>query len=723
MTRSSFLTVFQGVVMLVALASSTRVQARTVSIDFMQGQNATVKGVYVTKEFWFELSEDWEFPQPAALELRFSHTPILVRQLSTLSVQVNGSAVDSIYLDNTNLRNAVLNLPIPGRFLKGGMNVLTLVIKMRSELKDLCDDVHNPALWTLLERESRLVVNYNEKEIKPDLQGFPQDYANPDLLYTEEKERVHAVVLTSASPSQAEMELVGALAVALGQGIGVGSGEFRVVPIDQADPADVRSRQVIVAGGPDVVKRATGGPWKVPAPIGELAQEPGGVLMEFASPLNPYRRLLVATGRDDAALRLLASHLRTPASLGALKGPSAVFDKAPYFEIPPVEQEEAAFLVRLKDLKMSDLLARGKFYHSISFTLPNPFVGKVKDGAFLRLSMSHSEVLLPQSSSLLLRVNGEPVRSLRLSRETAARNTWDIKIPIEYLNTRFLTFELELFLDIGDPDCYYNHPEMAWFSLHNDTLLYLPVDSASGETLANYPYMLLRWNRFNRLAVVLAGTPTPGILTAAFNVVAYLSQSLRSPNFVDLFFGPFQALSPEQRAQWNLILVGPMGQLQGQPELASLLPPEMVNREPQGREDLWKTAGFLSLVRRPEGQRVLAVTGSGDRELLRASAHLYQTGKVEWVRGTLAAVLDPDELKVLLPPPEQDAVQRFDPAKVRFEDREGRLVPVLEVPQPASVAPRYNMAYLVFFVLTPVLILLIVLRLRALSKEGKEDKV
>jgi hypothetical protein len=34
----SFLTVFQGVVMLVALASSTRVQARTVSIDFMQAR-------------------------------------------------------------------------------------------------------------------------------------------------------------------------------------------------------------------------------------------------------------------------------------------------------------------------------------------------------------------------------------------------------------------------------------------------------------------------------------------------------------------------------------------------------------------------------------------------------------------------------------------------------------------------------------------------------------
>jgi hypothetical protein len=102
-------------------------------------------------------------------------------------VQVNGSAVDSIYLDNTNLRNAVLNLPIPGRFLKGRHERADPGDQERSELKDLCDDVHNPALWTLLERESRLVVNYNEKEIKPDLQGFPRTTRTPDLLYTEER--------------------------------------------------------------------------------------------------------------------------------------------------------------------------------------------------------------------------------------------------------------------------------------------------------------------------------------------------------------------------------------------------------------------------------------------------------------------------------------------------------------------------------------------------------
>jgi hypothetical protein len=587
--------------------------ARGVTVDFMSNANSTVKGVYVTKEFWFELSEDWGFPDPATLDLRFSHTPILVRQLSTLSVQVNGSPIDSIYLDNGNLRNAQLAVKVPGKLLKGGMNVLTLVIKMRSDLKDLCDDVHNPALWTLLEKESRLHVSYVEKEVVPDLDKFPSDYANPDLLYTKEKEKIHAVVVVPSAPNAAEMDLIGALAVVLGQDVGLGAGGFRVVTVDRADPADLQSRQVIVAGGIDFIKRMASAPWRIPVPLETVSGEPGGALMEFKSPFNPYRRLLVATGRDDAALKLVSDHLKTPSTVRSLKGPAVTFDKPPIFEVPNDARQDAAFMVRLQDLKMSDLQARGKFFHSMTFTMPNPFVGKVKDGAFLRIGMSHSELLLPQSSSLLVKVNGEPVRSLRLTRDTAPRNTWDIKIPLQYLGTRFLTFELELFLDIGDPDCYYNHPEMAWFTLHNDTLLYLPVDSASDETLANYPYMFLRWNRFDALGVVVMDPISDGALSAAFNIVAYLSQSLRSPNWVELLFTSAAQLTAAQRASLNLLVVGSIVTLLADPAWATAIPKELSGREITGRGDILNTAGFLSLTRILEGgHKILAVTGRSD---------------------------------------------------------------------------------------------------------------
>ena len=710
--------------LLLGLGIASGALGRSVSVDFTGGVNATVKGVHVLKDYWFELSEDWEFTNPALLELHFSHSPILKRDLSTMTVSMNGSPVHSFYLDKTNQTDATLTVPIPARLLRGGMNVLTLTLKMRSDLEDLCDDVHNPALWTLLDRESRLTVSFEEKPVVPDLAGFPADYANPDLLYGEHEQRVHAVILVPPEPSAAEWDALAGLSTLLGQEVGLGHGEFRVVLGGRVDREDVRDKHLVLIGSPAFLRAFTAGAWAVPIPLDTVANTAGGFLMEFRSPFNPARRLLVVTGRDDAALALVAEHLKTPVSIRGLKGAVATFDKPPSLEMVPEEGFEAAFVVRLTDLKMSDMTLRGKFYHSMNFTLPNPFVGKIKDGAFLRVSMSHSELLLPQSSSLLIKVNGEPVKSIRLTRDTAPRNTWDVKIPIAYLGSRFLTFELEVFMDIGDPECYYYHPEMAWFVLHNDTFLYLPVDQSQSETLSNYPYMFLKWNRFDRLVVALLDPITDGGATAAVNVLAFLSQSLRNPTQVEVRMTPVRLLAEQDRADANLFVVGALGSLLSDAAWAAALPKELTQRaEEPGRVDILNTAGFLSLQPSPFNaqRRVLTLAGRSDRELGFAAPYLYAPGKAEWVRGTLAMVGQDRELRVLLPPGPADAVARFDPAKVRFEEKDGRLVPVVEVPKPTQPPARYNVAYLVFFILTPILVLLVILRLRALAREGREQ--
>lgn len=109
-----------GIVFAIATPVAGTAFARSVAVDFTGGVNATVKGVHVLKDYWFELSEDWEFTKPALLELRFSHSPILKRDLSTVTVAMNGSPVDSFYLDKTNQSDASATIPIPARLLRGG---------------------------------------------------------------------------------------------------------------------------------------------------------------------------------------------------------------------------------------------------------------------------------------------------------------------------------------------------------------------------------------------------------------------------------------------------------------------------------------------------------------------------------------------------------------------------------------------------------------------------
>lgn len=257
--RSREIVVLWFSVVVIATGGAGAAFARSVTVAFTGGVNTTVKGVHVIKDYWFELSEDWEFTRPALLELRFSHSPILKRDLSTMTVAMNGSPVESFHLDKTNQTDAIVTISVPARLMRGGMNVLTFTLKMRSDLEDLCDDVHNPALWTLLDRESRLVVHFEERKVVPDLAGFPRDYANPDLLYGDDRERVHAVILIPPEPTSAEWDALAGLTTLLGQSLGLGNGEFRVVVGGRADPETLKTRHVILVGSAGFLRPFTTG--------------------------------------------------------------------------------------------------------------------------------------------------------------------------------------------------------------------------------------------------------------------------------------------------------------------------------------------------------------------------------------------------------------------------------------------------------------------------------
>ncbi len=140
-------------------------EPESVQIPFAGDETKTYRGVLVEVDFWFPMPEQWELAGDALLELRFNHSPVLIERLSAITANVNGNGIDSVFLNVQNARNGKVVWSVdPGYFKMGESNKIAIVAKMRSDL-ELCDDVHSPALWMSIQKESRLTVRYREKPI------------------------------------------------------------------------------------------------------------------------------------------------------------------------------------------------------------------------------------------------------------------------------------------------------------------------------------------------------------------------------------------------------------------------------------------------------------------------------------------------------------------------------------------------------------------------------
>ncbi|MBM4387992.1 MAG: hypothetical protein FJ088_09670, partial [Deltaproteobacteria bacterium] len=70
----------KAIFILVILASPSAFAKESVKINFLGDVDRTIKGVHVQHDYWFNLSPQWKFSEDSDLELKFSHSPILVKR-------------------------------------------------------------------------------------------------------------------------------------------------------------------------------------------------------------------------------------------------------------------------------------------------------------------------------------------------------------------------------------------------------------------------------------------------------------------------------------------------------------------------------------------------------------------------------------------------------------------------------------------------------------------
>lgn len=225
-------------------------------------------------------------------------------------------------------------------------------------------------------------------------------------------------------------------------------------------------------------------------------------------------------------------------------------------------QDAPRGVTRLGDIGFGIERARGETPVQ-EFFFPGPGDFTLADtGSQLVLRISHSNLLLPDVSTVNVVLNFTPLEVIRLDETNVDPRTYEIPIPRDLIAEDFNRLTLEYKLDIGlicgDPF----HPAL-FATVHPETRLQLafaedpPVPRLREPNLSEYPYPFFRagFPVVAPVTIVVPDEPNEAELTSAYR----LATDLATRVFFDLDLLTIRRvsdLSPTERRERQLILVG-----------------------------------------------------------------------------------------------------------------------------------------------------------------------
>ncbi len=385
----------------------------------------------------------------AVFDLWYSYSPIVIPDISTMTVSVNGTPLDSRTLQAEQAARSNWKVNIPGRLFVPGVNEIEVSVVHRT-IDGLCRDIDNDANWFVIRPETRLNFVLGRGAYR--LSSFPQPFTDPY-----DASKTNTVVYLPTGHDNATFSAALNLATLLGQESGPGDFprklEVRVGPPGQGGTNEIVFERTEAA---------------------EAAGEPAPVLTFQALP-NGYSRLIVEA-KSGSGFAKAVEALRRPQIVRTLGvGPATLSSPLPATRTEggawPFKDKKEKYA--LADFGYDDITVAGAFHQDAYVQIPRPPNYKAGDGSYIELHFRHSKILDPNKSAVTIYVNDIPVREVALLQENAERGVLKAPIPISELNNPTWSIRFGFYHDLGIVDCSKRYNEVAWSVIEKSSVVYL----------------------------------------------------------------------------------------------------------------------------------------------------------------------------------------------------------------------------------------------------------
>ncbi len=468
----------------------------------------TAFGIDAVLDYYFPIPTGLRPLSDGRLTLRFTHSPLLRADRSTLSVVLNGRALSSVRLTPDNADGGELSVALP----IAGFDGPGLFIQVRLHMRltdDACEEVQNPALWTVVHGDSTLQI-----DLQPVESGTLADLAAlfAPLPLSAPTVRSPPTIVLSPLNEAATRAAAGQVAFAIGRWAAL-ARQDPVLTV--ADTVPDRSPAIVVALASLPASdwgsvRWNGRAYEVDGQ--EVPTEHGLLALAPTSP----PRLLVA-GATPTALQQAALALIRPLPAESVV---AVTQLPPQAEAEAWRNGAASFA----QLGVEQRKVTGAGEHQIDLAFERPAHWDLRVGGTLDLHITAAAGLTAQTSWVTAIVNGITLGSQRLRIETNSPESYRFALPADLLNSdlegtpiRWLNLQIRLYLDLPNIGCEEVDTSAAWAVIEPTSAWRLPNDPAAANDLGRFPATLLA-DKEARL--VLPDQPTLGDVHAGLELAA-----------------------------------------------------------------------------------------------------------------------------------------------------------------------------------------------------------
>jgi hypothetical protein len=423
-----------------------------------------LEGVDAEARVDFTVPEEWELLEDPVLVLHIAHSAALLPERSHLTATLNGQAIGSLRLDESNGRDGKLTVQVP-RALLAPYNHLRL--RAVQHYGGTCEDPFDPGLWTRVDNTSRVSMRYRQRPIEPELARFPYPLFDPTGYGPAELS-----LILPKRPSAAVIKSVGRLGVTLGR-----IADYRGVALADTVPtvreADTHALLVGIWSESPEIRALLGG--QAPRPT-------EGLVALVPNPADPTRAVLVVTGADaeglERATLAVASQNRHEILAGSQARVDFVADGRPpeHRRLPRAVPQQPSF--SLASLGLTDQTVRGFYTPTVRVPLELDGDAAIRPGgAQAEVHYAYAAGLDPRLSALEIRLDGVTVKSVSLD-DTAgsAGSTVQLTLPDGVMTPRsVLEVAFTLFPEDFDA-CAYVSGKSLWATVYADSTVEIARD-------------------------------------------------------------------------------------------------------------------------------------------------------------------------------------------------------------------------------------------------------